>query len=426
MSFRRGLQLAGFARRHLGRMSAGRRDVMAHLASPRPDNLPMPTFVQLRVTNLCNLRCKMCGQWGDTGIYRSDGFSASATDGEKERDRIRELIGLNRQLALSDYEKLLDEIAAWRPIVSLFGGEPLLYPDILPLVREIKKHGLTCTVITNGGRLEPYARDLVEAGIDSIAVSIDGPADLHNRIRGKADSFEKAAAGVRAVAEWRRKLGRAAPMQIAILPITELNLDAIAPAVEALRTLPLDTINVGLRWFVPKEAGAEYERVMRETFGVSGDSWKGFDFDWSKAGASKTRQMTDLVRLLKSLKRRRYLDSAAGKPWVSFVPDVPAEKVPEYFSDFSQTFGHNLCPVAWYFAQVEPDGEVCFCGDFPDYFIGNVRKQAFREIWAGEKAQRFRAKLAKEPLPICARCCGNYVYGKWERPNESLHSSQNP
>ncbi|HEY7114265.1 MAG TPA: radical SAM protein [Thermoanaerobaculia bacterium] len=426
MSFRRGLQLAGFARRHLGRMSAGRRDVMAHLASPRPDNLPMPTFVQLRVTNLCNLRCKMCGQWGDTGIYRSDGFSASATDGEKERDRIRELIGLNRQLALSDYEKLLDEIAAWRPIVSLFGGEPLLYPDILPLVREIKKHGLTCTVITNGGRLEPYARDLVEAGIDSIAVSIDGPADLHNRIRGKADSFEKAAAGVRAVAEWRRKLGRAAPMQIAILPITELNLDAIAPAVEALRTLPLDTINVGLRWFVPKEAGAEYERVMRETFGVSGDSWKGFDFDWSKAGASKTRQMTDLVRLLKNLKRRRYLDSAAGKPWVSFVPDVPAEKVPEYFSDFSQTFGHNLCPVAWYFAQVEPDGEVCFCGDFPDYFIGNVRKQAFREIWAGEKAQRFRAKLAKEPLPICARCCGNYVYGKWERPNESLHSSQNP
>jgi MoaA/NifB/PqqE/SkfB family radical SAM enzyme len=377
----------------------------------------MPTFVQLRVTNLCNLRCKMCGQWGDTGIYRADGFSASATDGETERDRIRELIGLSRQLALSDYVKLLDEIAAWNPIVSLFGGEPLLYPDILPLVREIKNRGLTCTVITNGGRLEPYARELVEAGIDSIAISIDGPPETHNRIRGKADSYEKAAAGVRAVAEWRRKLGRAAPMQIAILPITELNLDAIAPAVEALRELPLDTINVGLRWFVPKEAGAKYETVMRETFGVAGDSWKGFDFDWAKAGASKTRQMTDLVRLLKGLKRRRYLDSAAGKPWVSFVPDVPAEKVPEYFSDFSQTFGHNLCPVAWYFAQVEPDGEVCFCGDFPDYFIGNVRKQAFREIWSGEKAWLFREKLAKEPLPICARCCGNYVYGKWDRPS---------
>ena len=75
-----------------------------------------------------------------------------------------------------------------------------------------------------------------------------------------------------------------------------------------------------------------------------------------------------------------------------------------------------MCPVAWYFAQVEPDGEVCFCGDFPDYVIGNVRTQAFRDIWTGEKAARFRAKLAKEPLPICARCCGNFVYGKWKRP----------
>ena len=62
MSFRRGLQLAGFARRHLGRMGEGRRAVMTHLAAPGPGNLPMPTFVQLRVTNLCNLRCKMCGQ----------------------------------------------------------------------------------------------------------------------------------------------------------------------------------------------------------------------------------------------------------------------------------------------------------------------------------------------------------------------------
>ncbi len=426
MSYLRGLKLAGFARRHLGRMGRGRREVMAHLQAPSADNLPMPTFVQLRVTNLCNLRCKMCGQWGDTGIYRSDGFPASATDGQTEAARIRELIGLKRQMALSDYVKLLDEIAPWQPIVSLFGGEPLLYPDILPLVREVKKRGLTCTVITNGGRLEGYARELVEAGIDSIAISIDGPEDVHNRIRGQADAYQKAADGVRAIARWRKELGRSLPMQIAILPVTELNIEAIPAAVAALRELPIDTINVGLRWFVPKEVGAEYETVMRETFGVAGDSWKGFVFDPATMSGSKTSQMTDLVKLLKTLKRRRFLDSAQGKPWTSFVPDVPAAKVPEYFSDFSQTFGHNLCPVAWYFAQVEPDGDVTFCGDFPDYVIGNVRRQSFRDVWTGEKAARFREKLAKEPLPICNRCCGNFVYGKWERPSKefSVVSSQ--
>jgi MoaA/NifB/PqqE/SkfB family radical SAM enzyme len=398
-------------------MNQGRREVMAHLSDPKADNLPMPTFVQLRVTNLCNLRCKMCGQWGETGIFRSQSRSAGATDGALERARIQELIGAKRQLSLEDYVRLLEELAPERPIISLFGGEPFLYPDILPLIREIKRRGLTCTIITNGGRLELLARDLVEAGIDSIAVSIDGPPEVHNRIRGRADSFEKAAAGIRAVARWRKELGRVLPMQIAILPITELNMDAIAPAMALLRTLPLDTINVGLRWFIPENVGAEYERVMREEFGTAATSWKGFDFDWASVSASKEEQMTALVKLLKGLKRRRFFDSALGRPWTSFVPDVPAERVPEYFSDFRQTFGHQMCPVAWYFAQVEPDGEVTFCGDFPDYFIGNVRKQSFREIWNGEKAQRFRAKLAKEPLPICARCCGNYVYGKWQRPS---------
>jgi MoaA/NifB/PqqE/SkfB family radical SAM enzyme len=420
MSFKRGLQLAGFARRHLGRMNRGRSEVMAHLSAPSEANLPMPTFVQLRVTNLCNLRCKMCGQWGDTGIYRTDGFSASATDGEKERKRIQELIGAKRQLALSDYRKLLDEIAPGRPIVSLFGGEPLLYPDILPLVREIKSRDLTCTIITNGGRLEQYSRELVEAGIDSVAVSVDGPPETHDRIRGQKGAFDKVVAGVRAVARWRKELKRALPMQIAILPVTELNTSEVATAVEILRELPIDTINVGLRWFVPKEVGAEYERVMSEAFGVSGASWKGFEFDQAAiADNGHHRAMTDLVRLLKTLRRRRFLDSTMGKPWISFVPEVPAEKVPEYFSDFSKTFGHDLCPVAWYFAQVEPDGEVCFCGDFPDYFIGNVRKQSFRDIWTGPKAWRFREKLAKEPLPICNRCCGNFVYGKWRRPTDN-------
>ena len=420
MSFYRGVRLAGFARRHLGRMRQGRKAVMAHLVDPRRESLPMPTFVQLRVTNLCNLRCKMCGQWGDTGIYRTDGFSASATDGHAERDRIRELVGANRQLSLADYGSLLDEIAPFQPIVSLFGGEPLLYPDIVPLIREIKKRGMTCTIITNGGRLERYARDLVESGIDLIAVSIDGPPEVHNRIRGKADAYESAAAGVRAVAGWRSRLRRAMPMQIAILPVTELNTDAIAPAVEALRDLPFDTINLGLRWFVPRESGHEYETVMKETFGVEATSWSGFAFDGPALENGQKQQMASLVRLLKALRRRRFLDSARGMPWTSFVPNVPAESVPDYFSKPRQTFGHNLCPVAWYFAQVEPDGEVCFCGDFPDYFIGNVRRQPFSEIWRGEKAWRFREKLAKEPLPICSRCCGSFVYGKWDRPASVL------
>jgi MoaA/NifB/PqqE/SkfB family radical SAM enzyme len=404
---------AAFGLRYLRRMLRGRRAVLAHLREPGPANLPMPTFVQLRLTNLCNLRCKMCGQWGDTGVFRTNSHD-HASDGEAERRRIRELIGLERQLSLADYERLLDELAPHQPIISLFGGEPFLYPDILPLIRAIKRRGLTVTVITNGGLLERNAREVVEAGIDSVAVSFDGPPDLHNRIRGQATSFQKAAAGVRAIADWRNRLGRGVPVQLAIFPITELNIDAAEAGLATLRELPLDIINVGLRWFVPPEVGMRYEQVMQEAFGISATSWRGFEFTWPRDDRS-TAQIADLARFMKALRQRRLFDWATG-PHVSFVPDVKPDELPAYFLDHSRNFGHNLCPVAWYFAQVEPDGRVCFCGDFPDYSIGNVRSERFESIWTGEKAAAFRQKLARAPLPICARCCGNFVYGKWALP----------
>jgi hypothetical protein len=75
---------------------------------------------------------------------------------------------------------------------------------------------------------------------------------------------------------------------MAILPITELNIEAVGAAVKELSALPLDLINIGLRWFVPKDVGARYEAVMQETFGVSGTSWKGFDFSWP--GGAKAAQ----------------------------------------------------------------------------------------------------------------------------------------
>src|SRR4051794_28073726 len=234
---------AGAGLRYLRRMKRGRLSTLAHLRAPSADNLPMPTFVQLRLTNICNLRCKMCGQWGDTGVFRE---RTQLNDGARERSRIRELIGLRRQLTLSDYTQLLDQLVPHQPIISLFGGEPFLYPDILPLIHEIKRRRFTLNVITHGGLLEAHARELVESGIDSIAVSFDGPPSVHNEIRGHSRSFQDAAAGVRALAEWRTRLGSATPTLLAIFPLTELNMCAAETGIESLRQLPLDIINVGL------------------------------------------------------------------------------------------------------------------------------------------------------------------------------------
>ena len=176
-------------------------------------------------------------------------------------------------------------------------------------------------------------------------------------------------------------------MQIAILPVTELNIDAIGPAVEALRELPLDTINVGLRWFVPANVGAEYERVMREDArrrrrrpGRASTS------TGPRSRRREEQQMTGARQApegpeappLPRLDARHALDlvrsGRAGRARARVLLELRARP--------SAT---GLCPVAWYFAQVEPDGEVCFCGDFPG-LLHRQRAQAAvpRDLDGGE------------------------------------------
>jgi radical SAM protein with 4Fe4S-binding SPASM domain len=400
--------------RILRRMRRGRAAAQRHLRSPQQHPLPMPTFVQLRLTNLCNLRCRMCGQWGDTGIFRGPVGSQGAPQAGGG-PRLREVLALERQLSLDEYVRLIDELAPHAPVISLFGGEPLLYPDLVPLVRHVKKRGLTLTMITNGSLLSRCADEIVEAGIDSIAVSFDGHPRLHDAIRGQDGSFERAAQGVRDVARARARLGRAHPVLLGIFPITELNLEAVDETMAALDALPLDGVNVGLRWFVPTEAGQAYETVMREEFGVAAPSWKGFEFSWPADEDAGSPRLQRLVGQLRGLRRRRLLAAVQHRPWVTFTPDLAPRHVPSYLTRHAPRFGHDLCPVAWYFAQVQPDGDVAFCGDFPDYVIGNVRRESFRALWTGPRAEAFRERLRREPLPICSRCCGSFVYGRWSR-----------
>jgi radical SAM protein with 4Fe4S-binding SPASM domain len=400
--------------RILRRMRRGRTAALRHLRAPQSHPLPMPTFVQLRLTNLCNLRCRMCGQWGDSGIYRGPA-SGQGLPLAGDAPRLREVLSLERQLSLKDYVRLIDDIAPFGPVVSLFGGEPLLYPDVVPLARDVKRRGLTLTLITNGSLLSRHGGDLVEAGIDSIAVSFDGHPRLHDSIRGQDGSFERAAQGVRDVARARARLGRVHPVLLGIFPITELNVDAVDETMAALDGLPLDGVNVGLRWFVPTEAGDAYEAVMRDELGVEARSWRGFEFSWSADEDARSPRMQRLVGQLQGLRRRRLLAATRRRPWVTFTPGLAPHQVPSYLTQHSPTFGHDLCPVAWYFAQVQPDGDVAFCGDFPDYVIGNVRTSSFREIWTGARATAFRERLRRAPLPICSRCCGSFVYGRWSR-----------
>jgi len=135
-------------------------------------------MVYVEVTRQCNLRCRHCGIWKT--------WQGKQATGEVEASV---LVGVLGGLARKG-------LAA----VDLFGGEPLMRPDLEKIVSGLKEAGLHVTVTTNGTLLDvARAGSLLEAGVDQVLVSVDGPwQEVHDELRGRKGTLDKAVAGARA------------------------------------------------------------------------------------------------------------------------------------------------------------------------------------------------------------------------------------
>jgi organic radical activating enzyme len=132
-------------------------------------------IVHLHPTRLCNLACLHC-------------YSES---GPKEKAAL-DLDPLKNALPLLKAEGY--------NLISLSGGEPLTYGPLVPLVDHAHALGFRVTMITNGLFAPKRMHDVVSR-IDGVAISFDGLAETHNRLRGRADAFERACASLARLAD---------------------------------------------------------------------------------------------------------------------------------------------------------------------------------------------------------------------------------
>jgi MoaA/NifB/PqqE/SkfB family radical SAM enzyme len=123
-----------------------------------------PIVVSFEVTDSCNCFCKHC----DHGGFRDD----------------------SRNMKPSEYRRFTDLL---RPCaVQISGGEPLLRPDLLEIVRNIKhRDGLPYTILVSNWSLMTESRylELRRAGVDQFSVSLDFPDDRHDDFRGYPGLF---------------------------------------------------------------------------------------------------------------------------------------------------------------------------------------------------------------------------------------------
>ena len=105
--------------------------------------------LSFRITDLCNLRCHTCGQWGDQGFLH----------GQNLRDLKKNEVSLDRYLeVLRDLDQ-----HGHHPFVYLWGGEPMLYEGSLELIEAASALRLPTAIATNGTRIAAAAERLVQA-----------------------------------------------------------------------------------------------------------------------------------------------------------------------------------------------------------------------------------------------------------------------
>ena len=104
-----------------------------------------------------------------------------------------------------DFLRVLDNIAAHtdphKVFVILTGGEPLVREDLEDCGRAIYEKGFPWGMVTNGLYLTPERLErLLQAGMHTATVSLDGFKEEHNWMRGHPQSFDRATAAIRMLA----------------------------------------------------------------------------------------------------------------------------------------------------------------------------------------------------------------------------------
>ncbi|XUL92032.1 radical SAM protein [Streptomyces galilaeus] len=102
-----------------------------------------------------------------------------------------------RQLGHEDMLRVTDAFISMGPrVVALAGGEPLLVKGIFEIADRLVRAGVKAVLYTGGWTLKPWMTDRL-AALDEVIVSVDGAtAAVHDRVRGRAGSFDRAMAAL--------------------------------------------------------------------------------------------------------------------------------------------------------------------------------------------------------------------------------------
>jgi Fe-coproporphyrin III synthase len=330
----------------------------AHLKGSRITALPI---LLLNIHDHCNCRCVMCDIW-----KRKDGSEFHAADLERHRDSIRTL-GVKH--------------------VVLTGGEPLLNRELEAICKFFRDLGLRVTLLTTGLLLQKKA-DIVACGFDDIILSLDGPPDVHNRIRRVSGAFQTIQNGVMEVRARRPRI----PISCRTT-VQKLNHTHLRATVSAARCLALDSIS----FLAADISSAAFNREER---------WAPERQSEIALSRPELIELEDEIELLIKMHQE---DIDRG-----FIAESSA-KLRRIGARFRERIDGTppkapICDAPWVSAVMEVDGSVRPCFFHP--VIGNAHQLTLDEAINTETALCFRSHLKIDSNPTCQHCVCSLNYAR--------------
>ena len=299
-----------------------------------------PILVGWELTLSCNLRCGHCAS--SAGLPRLRELSSD------------EAIDLCEQFP----DLLVQE-------VDFTGGEPLLRPDWMLIAAKLAKLEIPTRMVTNGLLLRQNAARLLDAGVKTVAVSLDGLEDTHDRIRLSSGLFREVVAGIEA--------GLSAGLPIAVITAAnDMNVSELPRLGGFLKNMGVVYWQVQPTFARGRAAETEGLRLSQTTFMELGEFVRQNVAVWGSNG--KNMAPADGVGYFTELDTRK-------KEWKG-------------------------CGAGMASCGITSNGKIKGCLSFPDSLVeGDLRERSLWDIWFDERSFRFNRHFTTENLGRnCAGC----------------------
>ncbi len=333
---------------------------IAPLAKPAARQLPLlddvreidrhdrPIYAVWEITLACDLTCHHCAS--RAGRARPDELS------------VHECLALVQQMADMGVKE-----------VTLIGGEAYLHDGWTEIIAAVRERGMQCTMVTGGrGMTAERAAKAKRAGLQSIAVSIDGNEAAHDQQRGMVGSYAAALKALRTC--------RGAGIQVAVnTQVNRLSVTHLEHVFEVL--LEHGGHGWQIQLTVPAGRAADDPNLILQPYDL-------------------LELFPDLVTIKKKCEQAR-IKLLLGNNIGYFGP------YDHVFRDMALCGQSGNCQAGRLALGIEANGGVKGCPSLPSHrwVGGNVREHALKDIWERSEPLRFQRDRTVDDLWGFCRTC---------------------